>query len=113
MAVKLREVSPVPTFTFNPPSPVDLTPAPTQAPASTSTSDLGSGSTPAPVPAPPTNPSEFILAKDQTLFGAHPLETERGKGLLKCVKCGKVVTEAVASEHKRTSHRHLGHCEMY
>lgn len=87
MVIKLKEVSPLPTFTFNPPSPTD--------PAATSTSEVSAA---------PTNPTEFILAKDQTLFGAHPLQTERGKGLLKCVKCGKVVTEAVASEHKRTSH---------
>lgn len=85
MPLKLRAVSPLPPFTFAPPSP---------------------GSPPANTPPPAsTNPTEFILEKDQSLFGAHPLETERGKGLLKCTKCGKVVTEVAASEHKRTSGR--------
>lgn len=83
MVIKLREVSPLPPFTFDQPSPPAISSNP-KAP-------------------PPINPSEFILGKDQTLFGAHPLETERGKGLLKCNKCGKVITEAVASEHKRKS----------
>lgn len=83
MPLKLREVSPLPPFTFAPPTP---------------TSPSASVATP-----PANNPTEFILAKDQSLFGAHPLQTERGKGLLRCNKCGKVVTEAAASEHKRTS----------
>jgi hypothetical protein len=41
------------------------------------------------------------------MFGAHPLETERGKGLLKCRKCAKVVAEASAGEHVRMSLPHL------
>jgi hypothetical protein len=77
MPITLREVSPSPSFAFAPSSP---------------TSQHGGSS---------TNPIEFILEKDQCMYGAHPLETERGKGLLKCRKCGKVVAESAAGEHVR------------
>lgn len=94
MAIKLRQASPLAAFAFAPTSP---------------TSQHGTSSSKTPATATSTttatNPIEFILEKDQQIFGAYPLETERGKGLLKCQKCAKVVTEAAAGEHVRMSCR--------
>ena len=50
-----------------------------------------------------TNPAEYILEKDQNLFGAQLLVMEPGKALLKCIKCSKVVSEAAGAEHIRES----------
>jgi SAGA-associated factor 73 len=89
MSIKLRLASPPQPFSFAPTSP------PSQHGASSSkTPTTGAGNA--------TNPIEFILEKDQSMFGAYPLETERGKGLLKCRKCAKIVAEAAAGEHVRT-----------
>lgn len=93
LKLRVREGSPLAPFTFASPSPTPTPPPPSAVAGETA---------PAAAP-PPTNPTEFILGKDQVLFGARPLATERGKGLLSCTKCNKIVTEAAAAEHKRMS----------
>ena len=84
MPLVLREASPLPPFTF----------AQSTSPRQNSRS---------PAPANGTNPAEYILEKDQHLFGARLLVTEPGKALLKCNKCSKIVTEAAGAEHTRMS----------
>jgi len=100
MSIKLRPASPPQPFSFAPTSP------PSQHGASSSkTPTTGAGNA--------TNPIEFILEKDQSMFGAYPLETERGKGLLKCRKCAKIVAEAAAGEHVRTLYLTGPHMVVY
>ena len=84
MPLVLREASPLPPFTF----------AQSTSPRQNSRS---------PAPANGTNPAEYILEKDQHLFGARLLVTEPGKALLRCIKCSKVVSEAAGAEHIRKS----------
>jgi hypothetical protein len=84
MRLSLREASPVPTFSIA---------QSTSAGRNGASPPVGQG----------TNPAEYILEKDQNLFGAQLLVMEPGKALLRCTKCSKVVSEAAGAEHIRTS----------
>jgi hypothetical protein len=84
MRLSLREASPVPTFSI-------------------AQSSSGSRNGASPPVGQGTNPAEYILEKDQNLFGAQLLVMEPGKALLRCTKCSKVVSEAAGAEHIRTS----------
>jgi len=84
MPLSLREASPVPTFSI----------------AQCSTAGRNGASPPV---GQGTNPAEYILEKDQNLFGAQLLVMEPGKALLRCTKCSKVVSEAAGAEHIRKS----------
>jgi hypothetical protein len=84
MPLSLREASPVPSFSIAQASPGNRNGA---------SPTVGRG----------TNPAEYILEKDQNLFGAQLLVMEPGKALLRCTKCSKVVSEAAGAEHIRTS----------
>jgi hypothetical protein len=88
MPLVLRETSPLPPFTFAQP-----------------TSPPQNGHSP---PSKGTNPTEYILGKEQNLFGAQLLVVEPGKALLKCNKCSKIVTEAAGAEHTRMSNNVRG-----
>jgi len=84
MPLAVREASSAPTFSIA---------------QSSSTNSNGHSSS----SASGTNPTEYILDKDQNLFGAQLLVMEPGKALLRCLKCSKVVSEAAGAEHIRKS----------
>jgi hypothetical protein len=84
MRLALRKASPAPSFSI----------------AQSSAAGRNGQSPPA---AQATNPAEYILEKDQNLFGAQLLVMEPGKALLRCSKCSKVVSEAAGAEHIRMS----------
>jgi len=84
--------SPLPPFTFAPPSP---------PPASPSQNDPTIDVEPRkylPLP-----PADFIPERDMHMFGTYPLkgEAEAGRGLVRCRRCGKVVMEWALGAHRR------------
>ena len=85
MPLRVKSAEPLPPFTFSPgppsPRPLDNDPPP------------------------PRPPADFIPERDMNMFGAMPLagQSELGRGLVKCGRCGKPSMEWAAAEHKRQS----------
>jgi hypothetical protein len=95
MPITLKPRPSLPSFTFSPP--------PSDADADASDSDQ---TTQVQVQvaqvAPPRPPADFIPERDMHMLGSRPLDSsEHGKALVKCARCGKVVMELAAVEHKR------------
>ena len=82
MPLKLISAEPLPPFTFSPPPPSP----PSDALA-------------------PRPPADFLPERDMTMFGPSPLHSqgEEGRGLVRCLRCGRVNMEWAAAEHKRKS----------
>jgi len=82
LQLKPRLTSPLPEFTFAPPSPTSSDASPSS---------------------PPRPPADLLPERDMHMFGTYPLkgEGEMGRGLVRCKRCGKVVLEWASMEHKR------------
>ncbi|GFZ51000.1 hypothetical protein JCM24511_08758 [Saitozyma sp. JCM 24511] len=97
MPITLKPRPSLPPFTFSPP------PSDAEADASDSEQTAQVQVQVAPSQAaPPRPPADFIPERDMHMFGSRPLDSsEPGKALVKCARCGKVVMELAAVEHKR------------